>query len=527
MPNEIPKLTRKFSRGSLRRATLGRALSTGRMTTVEEDLAHATAQAKTGEMKTRFSSYKESVPVNVSNAQILTAMSSLTEGDIFDQAPGVGPSASFASQRSYSRTKSRPSINYGKAIPRPNNAGDNRALGLASSFSSNPLKNKVSKNSMTRRLGARKVGITSNSISGAISTEKITKQTKFQQQRPQAKSSSRKGAFRSLVALFTNTFKIFQYILLFPEKIVEMMTRSRWTAQGRTVLITGASSGIGAEMARQYALQGANLVLVARTTEDLARTEQECRELGATKVMQYAADLSNLTSTELVMKQAIRDFGQFDVVVLNAGRCQGCYFEEIKDAQQIDQMIKLNFNGAVTCLHYLLPHVPKSSNSRIVVISSTAGIVAAPYQTIYSGTKHALTGFSNSLRIELANTYGRKSPKVCLVTFPEISGTKLNTNRMDMGAKLPPAKWYSWAGKPLPHAVHELLPAIAAGLRDFGQPSKFNIWRSLYSLCPGLVDYWVMTNVQRTHYRPLDDHHQRRSVQQKDTKMTPSKSWGN
>jgi hypothetical protein len=100
---------------------------------------------------------------------------------------------------------------------------------------------------------------------------------------------------------------------------------------------------------------------------------------------------------------------------------------------------------------------------------------------------------------------------------------------MDMGAKLPPAKWYSWAGKPLPHAVHELLPAIAAGKRDFGQPSKFNIYRSLYTICPGLVDYWVMKNIQRTHYRPIDEsvNKQRRTAQKPDPKMSPNRSWGN
>jgi short-subunit dehydrogenase len=373
------------------------------------------------------------------------------------------------------------------------------------------------------------VGILNNPISRAIEAEKTNQTTRFQQQDSQAKSTSRKGTFRSLVSLFVNFFKILQHIILFPEKIiVKLFSRSRWTAQGRTILITGASSGIGAEMARQYALEGAKLALVARTTENLDRVEQECRELGASKVIHYSADLSNSTSTQLAMKQAIKDFGKFDIVVLNAGRCQGCYFEEIKDPQQIDQMIKLNFNGSVTCLHYLLPHIPKSNDSRIVVISNTAGIVAAPYQSIYSGTKHALTGFSNSLRIELGNTYGTKSPKVCLVNFPEISGTKINAGRMDMGAKLPPAKWYQWVGKPLPHAVHELLPAIAAGKRDFGQPSKFNIYRSLYTICPGLVDYWVMKNIQRTHYRPIDESvKQRRTAQNPDSKVTPNRSWAN
>jgi NADP-dependent 3-hydroxy acid dehydrogenase YdfG len=320
------------------------------------------------------------------------------------------------------------------------------------------------------------------------------------------KQASRIGSFQSLVSLIQDFFKLLQQILLLPKTMtVKLFFTRKWTPHGRTILITGASSGIGCEMARQFASQGARLALVSRTSEDLERVAKECRELGSSKALHYAADLSNATSTQLAMQQAISDFGRFDVVVLNAGRAQGCYFEEIKDAKQIDQLIKLNVNGAIITLHCILPHVPKSKDSRIVVVSNTAGIVAAPYQSVYSATKFALTGFSNSLRMELNHTYGREAPKVCLVSFPEVSGTKINASRMNMGAKLPSAKWYSWAGVPLTHAVHSLLPAIASGKREFGQPYRFNIWRSLYPVCPQWVDAWMWKNVQRTHYRPIDE----------------------
>lgn len=344
-------------------------------------------------------------------------------------------------------------------------------------------------------------------------------------ERRTARPSSRGiiDSMKSVFSVFLKFFKLLHYVLMFPETIKRYLTRPRWSAKGKNILITGASSGIGAEIARQYAAQGARLALVARTTQDLERVADECIELGSSKALYYAADLSNPVSIKLAMKQALTDFPKFDVVILNAGRSQGCYFEEIKDASQIENMIKLNVNGAITCLHYILPQVPKTGDSRIVVISNTAGIVAAPYQSVYSATKHALTGFSNSLRIELKNTYGAQSPKICLVSFPEVAGTRCNTGRMNMGAKLPPAKWYSWAGMPLPHAVHDLLPAIAVGRREYGQPRKFNIWRSLYAICPDWVDFWVMKYIQKTHYRPLDE----RNKQSSSNKVTPptNKSW--
>lgn len=292
---------------------------------------------------------------------------------------------------------------------------------------------------------------------------------------------------------------------MLPFTLRNFLTKPRWSIEGKSILITGASSGIGAEIARQYAAEGAKLALISRTEEDLDQVAQECRGLGSDTSRYYAADLSNPVSTKLAMKQAIKDFGTFDVVVLNAGRSQGCFFEEIKDPSQIENMIKLNINGAITTLHYVLPQVPKTQDSRIVVISNSAGIVAAPYQTIYSATKHALTGFANSLRMELQNTYGKEAPQICLVNFPEVAGTKSNNARMDMGAKLPPTKWYSWAGIPLPQAVRELLSAIASGKREFGQSRELNMWRAMYAYCPQWVDHRMMQHIQETHYRPLDE----------------------
>eukprot|EP00934_Nitzschia_sp_Nitz4_P001530 Nitzschia sp. Nitz4//scaffold18_size181773//124165//125583//NITZ4_001931-RA/size181773-processed-gene-0.206-mRNA-1//1//CDS//3329540059//1530//frame0 len=322
------------------------------------------------------------------------------------------------------------------------------------------------------------------------------------------KSSSSFLTLSSLIAVFAKFFKLLHKIIMLPEVLRQWLVRPRWTVAGKHVMISDASTGLGAEIARQYASQGAQLALFASGGEDLEGIARECREFGCMNVKYYSCDLANPVSTKLAMKQALVDFGRFDVAVLNAGRTQGCFFEEIKDPSQIENMIKLNINGAITSLHYVLPQMPKNRDSRIVVISDTAGIVAAPYQSVFSATKHALTGFSNSLRIELKNTYGQNSPRVCLVSLPEVSGNRIVNDRMDMGAKLPPTKWYSWAGIPLAQAVHDLLPAIAAGRREFGQPSRFNFWRSLYIYCPEWVDFWVMKHVQKTHYRPLEEKNQ-------------------
>eukprot|EP01083_Nonionella_stella_P210877 763011_1 len=104
----------------------------------------------------------------------------------------------------------------------------------------------------------------------------------------------------------------------------------------------------------------------------------------------------------------------------------GCYFEEIKDVESINYMLKLNVNGVINTLFYALPWVCMVSSSRIVIISSVAGIAPVPYRTVYCASKHALTGFANSLRIELKDTHGKdKSPKVQLINLQGVSGTSL------------------------------------------------------------------------------------------------------
>ena len=285
---------------------------------------------------------------------------------------------------------------------------------------------------------------------------------------------------------------------------------AEWTPRGRSFLITGASSGIGAETARQLSERGAkNLALIARNNNSLERVAEECRELGAGSVKTYTADLTDRNSIESATSRAVADFTSFDVVVLNAGRSQGCYFEEIKDVAQIEYMVNLNITGVITSLHYLMPSLKKSSDSRIVVISSTAGIVGVPYRTIYCGTKHALTGFCSSLRMELKDTYGADSPAVCLINFAEVSGTKVNDNRMDFGADLPPAVFDAGSAGvlSLKEAVQGLVSAIAAGKREWGQPLKATLLRPFSFLIPDLIDSVVMKHIRRNTYRqgkPID-----------------------
>mmetsp|Transcript_7560 Transcript_7560/g.11965 ORF Transcript_7560/g.11965 Transcript_7560/m.11965 type:complete len:415 (+) Transcript_7560:1-1245(+) len=295
--------------------------------------------------------------------------------------------------------------------------------------------------------------------------------------------------------------------------------RGQWTAHRKTVLLTGASTTIGSETARQLAMEGARLALVSSSSMKglLEPLADECKELGSSKVEIYSADLGNDTSTKLTLQQVAKDFGgSLDVVILNGQSLgQGCFFEEIQETSDIEQMVKENLLGCVLTLHYALKYVPKSSESRIVVLSSTCGHIGSPFQTLYAATQHALTGFCNSFRMELSQSYARsKAPKVCLVSYPLIAGQYNTSHSQDrmlhMGTTLPPTKTYSWAGIPLQHAVHDLLEAIASGRREFGVPRYVTLWQCLSALLPSCLKEWtvdwaIVREAKRTHYRPLEE----------------------
>jgi short-subunit dehydrogenase len=168
------------------------------------------------------------------------------------------------------------------------------------------------------------------------------------------------------------------------------------------VAITGASKGIGAELARQLAVKGAKLVLAARSEKELEEVAAECRKLGA-DVVTVRADVSLERDCQAFIAGAVLAFGRLDTLVNNAGATMWARFEDIHDMSILERIMQVNYMGAVYCTHHALPHL-KESRGRIVGISSLAGKTGVPTRTGYSAAKHAMTGFFDSLRIELADS---------------------------------------------------------------------------------------------------------------------------
>lgn len=165
----------------------------------------------------------------------------------------------------------------------------------------------------------------------------------------------------------------------------------------KTVVVTGASSGIGEALAREFAARGARVVLGARSAGKLEQIAGEIRAAGA-EAAWCAADVAKPEECRALIDTAVENFGGVDVLVCNAGLSMRALFDDV-ELDVLHRLMDVNFWGTVNCCKYALPWLQKSRGS-IVGISSVAGLHGLPGRTGYSASKYAMTGFLETLRIE-------------------------------------------------------------------------------------------------------------------------------
>lgn len=166
----------------------------------------------------------------------------------------------------------------------------------------------------------------------------------------------------------------------------------------KTVIITGASSGIGLATAKAFASEGANLVLGARRYVELCEIAQQMEKDYGVRCIAVGTDVADEGLCQQLVDQAVRSFGRIDVLVNNAGISMRALFAEA-DVSVLKKVMDINFWGTVYCTKYALPHLLKSKGS-VVGISSIAGYKGLPGRTGYSASKFAMQGFLESVRIE-------------------------------------------------------------------------------------------------------------------------------
>ena len=170
---------------------------------------------------------------------------------------------------------------------------------------------------------------------------------------------------------------------------------------GRVVIITGASSGIGKALAYSFAMKGSKVVLGARNENKLKEISKDINNRGGRSIY-CKTDVSNERDCFHLVEEGIKNFGKVDVLINNAGISMRALFQDV-DLKVIKKVMDVNFWGTVYCTKAALPYLLKTKGT-VVAVSSIGGIRGLPGRTGYSASKFAIHGFMESLKIENLKT---------------------------------------------------------------------------------------------------------------------------
>ncbi len=171
----------------------------------------------------------------------------------------------------------------------------------------------------------------------------------------------------------------------------------------KRVWITGASSGIGEALAKAFAQHGAHVILSARNENELLRVAAQCTEAGAASVSIQVLDLAQHDAIPGIVEHVLRQSGKVDILINNGGVSQRALAKDT--SLDVDKrLMNINFFGTVALTKALLPSMITHQLGHIVTITSLTGKFGSPLRTSYAASKHALHGFFDSLRAELAQT---------------------------------------------------------------------------------------------------------------------------
>lgn len=195
--------------------------------------------------------------------------------------------------------------------------------------------------------------------------------------------------------------------------------------QGKVVLITGASSGIGEHVAYEYAKRGACLALAARRQDRLREVAAKARQLGSPDVIVVTADVSKVRDCERMIDETIDHFHKLDHLVNNAGFIATLLFEDYSDITVTRSLMDVNFWGSVYTTKFAAPHL-RRSKGKIAVMASSASWSPTPRLSIYNATKGAMVSLFDTLRVEFGGDV-----KITLVT-PGFIETEVTTKGKTM-----------------------------------------------------------------------------------------------
>jgi len=254
------------------------------------------------------------------------------------------------------------------------------------------------------------------------------------------------------------------------------------TLRDVTVLITGASSGIGKMTAQAMAQAGARLALVARRADRLAQVVAEIRAQGGVAEA-FPCDVTTAGAMEAAVQGCIGLYGRLDILVNNAGVG---FFATVEQTtvDDLDQIMTVNFKGTFHGVHAALPVMRRQGAGHIINVASTAGRRGSPYVGAYCASKFAVVGLTESLRAELLGS-GIHASLVCPgATRTEFLDVARRRTQRHRGVVGPAESAERVADRIVKLAMRPRAEVIA-------QPVRRKIFLVLNLLAPGLVDRLV------------------------------------
>jgi len=228
-----------------------------------------------------------------------------------------------------------------------------------------------------------------------------------------------------------------------------------------TILITGASSGIGAALAREYAKHGSNLILTARRAEKLKAVSEECKALNPkTETLVAECDVTKPEDLNSAARIGVEKFGKLDVVIANAGFGVSGKVENLT-TEDFRRQFETNVFGVLNTIYATLDDL-KKSKGRLSIVSSIAGYLDLPNASAYSMSKFAVLTLSRTLSLELA-PYGVSCTAICpgFVTSEIQQKDNYGNYRPEQKSQIP-----KWIEMPAEKAAKKIRRAIQKRKRE-------------------------------------------------------------
>ena len=260
------------------------------------------------------------------------------------------------------------------------------------------------------------------------------------------------------------------------------------TFRHNVIIVTGASFGIGEQLALQLADCGAWLALAARTAERLEEVSKQCIQRGGRATV-IPTDIAEESQCHNLIERTVAEYGRVDTLINNAGFGIASRFDALPDLSLFEKVIQVNFLGSVYCTYHALPYL-KETRGRLVGISSLRGKFPSATADGYGASKHAMAGFFDSLRIELADS----GVSVTMI-YPGWVSTGISSRALKVDGN-PTGKIavHERGAMPVDTCARMIIHAAKRRKREVVMTlqGKFGLWFRL--IAPGIVDQSTRKN---------------------------------